>query len=65
MEGIALSFHVTFGANGLLVYLDVVLAVHNRHRVEFLVMHIGQSTQDLPHMQLQLLVVYGSVVEEM
>lgn len=65
MEGNDLSFHVTFAVDGLLVYLDVVLSVHNRHRVEFLVMHIGQSTQYFPHMQLEFLVVYGSEVEEM
>ena len=50
MEGIDLSFHVSFSAACLPVYLDVVLAVHNRHGIEFLVVHIGQSTQYFPHM---------------
>lgn len=50
MEGIARSFHVTIAVGCLLVYLDVVLAVDNRHRIEFLVMNISQSTQYFPHM---------------
>lgn len=50
MEGIELSFLVHFPVDCLLVYLDVVLAVHNRHRIEFFVVNISQSSQYFPHM---------------